>query len=552
MSQEQEYIRREIAKLERKDKIVSAFVADHVESRPSEVQSLPLKATTSTAKNIFVSGGNRSSKSSVLARTLVWMAEESSPYWRRPVDHICNNKLCNNEDTTLLSTEEECRRGIEFYSCTKCGNKWRVWSRDVPLGFMLAGQQLKNLQENLYLPKIKRLFQDPEEWEENKLGSPYIQKITNKRTGNYIILFPHGHGEESARKIVQGYSVHAVFLDEQAPVAVLEELQLRALADYGIFMAAFTQKRKDPAMNRFIKSQVEKGIAQLFQIAQFDNPIFAHMKDALLARVASMPEGKRNAILYGEIDSDDESGLVFNVDVDALQRELPSTYTHAWRHVEIIDPAIKSIAGRLVCAQDPEKKKWYVVKAQYIRGMKHDLHLYDEIVKMRDKEGYNFVLHGCDDSANFIGVATHHPIRPTKIKTPPSKRAKGKGKQYLIDQTRYYLDYEMLYIPENFQQLWDEIYSFEWKENSEDGIKNSHRFHLIDCVMYFFDMIPDEDKEPDRIRTYTQELLDYNYAGIPMRETFKREMTLPKRKKSYMLIDGSKADKIFGKKGWRI
>jgi hypothetical protein len=554
---EDEYIKQRLLELERQDKIVHAFVPDHLDSRPSEVQAVPLKALAHSIKYSYVAGGNQSAKSSILLRNLVWAAEETHPYWERPSSYKCNNKLCGNEMTQLLSTEAETHVGIFRYHCHKCNNTWRKWDENEPLCFILSGQQLKNIQENLYTPRIKKLFQYPDDWKEDKLGSPFIQKVTNKNTGNTIIFFPHGHGEEQARKATQGYTVHGIFMDEQAPVAVMEELQRRVDARYGTFMSAFTMKRRDPAMTRFMEAQVKAGAARIFKIAQFDNPLYAGMRDVILARVSGLSEGKRNAILYGELDESEESSLVFNPDPDLLRKPLPGNYnTRSWKHVEVIDPAIQSIAGRLVCAQNPETKKWWVIKAQYLKGMKHDMHLCDELIKLREKEGFNFVHFVSDDSANFRGAAANHYRSPIHYAVPPSKRSKKlEGKKFLINQTRYYLDYEHLYIPEEFHLLWDELYSYEFKEGGEQ-IKNSHRFHLLDCLMYFFDALPPEDKLLEEVKSYHQEILDYNYYGIIPKDILARREgeinnKLQEKKKVYIIVPNSQIDKVLGKPKWR-
>jgi hypothetical protein len=500
---EEEIIRAEVARLMRAEKVVTAWTPDDLDSRPTKAQLEPVLSTMARSRYCYIFGGNQSGKSIGQIRTLVWMAEESSPYWRRPSDNYCNNKLCGHEGNLRSLTA-----AVRDYECPKCGNVWTVWDKDMPLNILLVGEQLKNIQENLYFPRIKRLFQNPEEWHEDKMGSPYIQKVTNKRTGNNILFFPHGHGEEKARKVLQGYSIHAVFMDEQAPKKVIEELQRRVDAWLGTFMAAFTMKHVDPDLLRFIDAQVLSGAAKVFKLSKLDNPVYAGRKDMVMAQLAGLSEAEKNVILYGEVSFSDEY-IFGQVGTEEIGQVLPSTYATSWRHVEIIDPAVKSKAGRLVVAQDPHTKIWHVIQAQTLKGMLHDTHLYEGCLKLREKEGYKPIKCVADDDAGFIGAAMHHPT-PTRYIYPPSKRRKDRGKLYLIKQTVGCLVSGILKIDPKFTILWDEIRSYRWKEGSKTEIQNSHKYHTLDTLMYFFDTLPEEERGEIKQKTYHEEIVEAN------------------------------------------
>ncbi len=454
-----------------------------------------------------------SGKTNGTIRALVWMAEESSPYWRRPTDHICNNKLCNEPGKKLSLTDV-----VEDYECPKCGNLWRVWGKDDPLNILLIGEQLKNLDLNLYQPRIRKLFQNPDDWKEERLGSPYIQMVTNKKNGNRIIFFPHSHGDEKARKAVQGYTVHAVFTDEQIPVGVAEEAQRRVDARMGTFMSAFTMKGEDQELLDFIEGQVEAGAAKKFMLSKFDNPVYAGSKDMIMKQLASLSEAKRNTILYGTVSSSDEH-IFKEITKELIGFEVPPTYSAAmWRHVEVIDPAVKSKAGRMVFAQDPVTKIWHVIRAQIISGMLHDRHLYEQHLKLRASEGYTPILSIADDDAGFIGAAAHHE-QPTKFVFPRSKRRKDRGKLYLIKMAVGHLLDGILHISPKHELLWKELRSYRWKDGTKSEIVNSHKYHLLDCIQYFLDAIPDEDKQPVGTMDYAQRYLRHNMK--PRRERLK-------------------------------
>ena len=336
---EDELIQQEVTRQLRAEQISLAWSPDSLKSRPSEKQLEPILALTGAEKYLFVLGGNQSGKTNGTVRALVWMVEESSPYWRKPIDHICNNKLCNTPGIKRSLTDV-----VEDYECPRCGNIWRIWDKNDPITVMLIGEQLKNIDMNLYQPRIKKLFQRPEDWKEDKLGSPFIQMITNKRTGNRIIFFPHGQGEEKARKAVQGYTLHAVFTDEQLPSSVVEESQRRVDARMGTFMSAFTMKTLDTELMELITAQVESGAAKSFKLSKLDNPVYAGSKDIILRQLAGLSDAKRNAVLYGEVTFDEEY-IFSSITKDLIGFEVPAGYSAGgWRHVEVIDPAVKSKA----------------------------------------------------------------------------------------------------------------------------------------------------------------------------------------------------------------
>lgn len=473
-----------------------------------------------------------SGKSNLEIRSLVWMAEESSPYWRRPTDHFCNNKLCGAEGTLLSKTT--CSSVLD-YECQKCGNVWRVWDKHEPLNILLVGEQLKNLQENLYTPRIKKLFQDPDEWEEDKLGSPFVQKVTNRRTGNSILFFPHGQGDEKARKAIQGYTVHAVFTDEQMPANVIEECQRRVDAKMGTFMMAFTMKFLDANVMRMMEAQVASGAAKMFKLSKLDNPVYAGSKDLILKQLAGLSEEKRNTVLYGDV-SYGEDYIYAQVETSKIGKPVPDSYSTNWRHVEVIDPAVKSKAGRLVVAQDPHTKIWHVIKAQKISGMLHDKHLYEYIIKLRQEDGYRPVLSVSDDDAGFIGMARHHE-NPTKFIFPPHKRARSKGgKLFLIKQSVGCLMSGILHIDPKFTLLWDEIREYQWKEGSTTEVRASHKFHLVDTLHYFFDTLPEEEKLPERPKTWHEEILEANQPWSPPIRN--KSNQLKKKPKRYIMTSG--------------
>jgi hypothetical protein len=422
---------------------------------------------------------HNSGKTACLIRAMVWMLEDTHPFWRRPTDHVCPNRLCNNPNSTPFGGPTTTR-----YRCQACGNVWEPWPANEPMSIMLVGQNHKGLLLNLWEPRIKPLLSEPDKWKEQKVG-PYIGWIQHIETGDRIVFFPHGHGSEQARKALQGFTVHAAFLDELAPVEVIEELQRRVMAKCGFWMAAFTMKRTDPAVLRFMNAQLANGAALQFRLSMLDNPKYEGMYDAIKASLSGLPKEKQDNILYGDVDDTDDK--VFVIDEDLIRKQVPDTYSPSWRHVEIVDPAIQSKAGYVHLAQDPATGIWHTVLAMYISGMQDQTDLLDECERL--SKNVNTVLRISDNQAWFVNPAKR---RGLKYVTPPNKQGKG-GKIYLIKKAQMFLSSGRFCCSSKFEDAWYEFDSYRWKEGTQLEIVNSNAYHIIDCIVYFADVMPKDE-----------------------------------------------------------
>ncbi len=522
----------EVAFLEKKEMLQQCVDADNPMSRPTEKQIEIFKTLNGNTKYSIILGGNQSSKTTTAIRLLTWVLEDAHPYWRRPTDKRCNNRLCNSENTLHWGHET-----VPRYRCLQCGNEWEIWNPDTPMHIMLVGENQKNLYLNLWDARIRRLLVEPDMWKPVKAG-PYIAWVQHRRTEDKIIFFPHGHGEETVRKATQGFTIHFVFGDEIAPVGVLEETQRRVDAKLGYWFFACTIKGKQntPELIRFLTKQEESKALKVFKLSMLDNPKYFGMRDVILAKLAGLTKEQRDAVLYGDVDVFDESVLKFSKDLLG-ENGIPSTYSKSWRHVLIVDPAIQSIAGYMVIAEDPSDKIWHVVDAQKLKGMQDGLELFERVEDM--SYSYNIVRKVSDNQAWFIGAAKK---RGVKYMPPPNKQGKIMGgKIYLIKQAQIFISEGRLKIPFQFEELWDELSTYRWQEGSDDKIVKSSRYHLLDCLFYFVDSIPKAERESKQSLPWEQQVMMYNRVKLAKKSG---DRSLPSDRRSIKMYTTQDAKRL--------
>jgi hypothetical protein len=530
-----EAVEREVKRLERKDILSTCLSADAPLSRPTEGQIAIFRAINSPLKIQYIQGGNQSGKTSSIIRNLVWMLEDTHPYWERPTSKRCPNKLCLNTNITPYGAASAPR-----FCCPLCGNTWESWENE-SITVMLVGQDHKNLMLNLYEPRIKPLLSEPEKWKPQKVG-PYIGWLQHEDTNDKIIFFPHGHGSEKARTATQGFTIHGVFLDELAPVTIIEELQRRIMAKLGLFQAAFTMKTTDPAVVRFQNAQQKAGAAILFRLSMLDNPKYAGSHDMIRASLAGLSKEKQDNILYGDIgDSDDR---VFSIDEELVRTEgLPAGYNSSWRHVEIVDPAIQSKAGYVILAQDRSTGIWHVVRAEYITGMQDQNDLLDEC-EARSKN-LSIALRISDNQAWFVNPAKRRNLRYV---TPPNKQGKG-GKVFLIKKAQMFLASGKICIPSQFEDIWYELDSYRWKPGGSMEIVNSNAYHLIDCIVYFADVMPKDEIEPETPESMDAMIRRFNRMVHGSSKHPAATKKLPPNRPATRILKGEAARKVLDKMG---
>lgn len=452
---EQKKIAAALRKLEQK-KLLKAFDAFHPESRPSSKQKVILK-DIGKIKYRFCVAGNQSGKSQLAAREIAWILTDSHPYWQRPYE----------------------------------------WNSE-PLLIIIAGQDLTMMATELWGKKI-RPFLTGGDWKEIRQGNT-LKKAVNQKTGDTLVFVSHADGSDKNRKHMQGYVAHYVWLDEMpAHHKILEELQLRVQAKNGFMLATFTPKFRNDNIRRIVDNSTEP-VAKKYKMSKFDNPIFANSYDEEMTRLAGYSEAERNTILYGDWSTGDSAVYQFNYDLMTVE-ELPSGYSRGWRHVESVDPALKSKFGYTLWAECPQKGIWYLISDKYITGIYNPADMLKRVRQL--SSGYNIVRKISDPhEAWYIGAASQEGISYIS----PFDKNNRKGE--LIKGLQAALSSGKIKIARWCTDTIDELQSCQWSENA-DRIINSSSYHNLDCAQYFCDLIPQYD--PIRaVRPWHQELREGN------------------------------------------
>lgn len=220
-------------------------------------------------------------------------------------------------------------------------------------------------------------------------------------------------------------------------------------------------------------------------MSKLDNPIYADRLEEELTKLAGYSDSEIRTILYGDWSTGDQA--VYNFDYDFMTVEsLPVHYSAGWRHVESVDPALRSKCGYTLWAEDPNTGTWYLVNDKYILGSKtlDPEQLYFEI---RDRSSkYNLVRRISDSMAWFTSVASKHG---TSYMIPFDKNSR---KEELIKGLQSSLSQGKVKIGRWCTSFIDEVQSCQWAENS-DRIINSSSYHTLDCAQYFCDNVPKFD-----------------------------------------------------------
>ena len=425
---------------------------------------------------------HNSGKTSVNVRELVWMIEETHPYWKKFNSLECN---CGNKNITKFGHET-----VPTYSCKECGNSWKDWGTN-PINFILCGENRTNIILNLWT-RIEPLLLEPEKWKKLMIGSVHAG-FQHRETKNSLLFFPHGQGEEKTRKAVQGFTYHGAFLDELPGPAVIEELQRRVDAQMGFFQAAFTMKTINHDTLRFMNGQVKSGAALIFKLSKLDNPVNAGRREEEMAKLAGLPKSKQDQILYGDVEASSEKIFQYLYE-DVAITELPSHYSPmTWEHYEWIDPADTHKACWSLFAQDPQTDNWYWVRCEIIENIKSPKALCLECMKFATN--YNITFRGADDHKWFI--STMKEEFGLIYKVPKGKR-RGRFVKAKVDMIKFaqtFLDSNRFQILDKLEGVFGELSDFRWKNEDKGDIVNPHRFHRLDTFIYFVDGLPKHVKE---------------------------------------------------------
>ncbi len=437
---EQKQIASAVRALQRKQ-LISAFDAFRPDTRPNKRQDEVLR-DIGKVRYRYVVAGNQSGKSQLAAREVAWILTDTHPYWKRPPE----------------------------------------WGEE-PLLILIAGQDLTMMATELWAKKLAP-FLDQSEWRPERQGNT-LKKVINKKTGDQIIFLSHSDGSEKNRKHMQGYTAHYVWLDEMPTnTSILEELQLRIQSKKGYFIATFTPKFRNDKIRRIVDSS-EEPYAKKYRMSKFDNPIFADAFEEEMSRLQGFSEAERRTILYGDWSTGDNAVYHFDYELMTVD-QLPNHYNAGWRHVEAVDPALRSKCGYSLWAEDPNDGIWYLVNDEYIQGdATLDPDKLFHLIQKRS-ENFNIVRRISDSMAFYTSVAAKYGVNYI---IPYSKNNR---KDELIKGLQTALSTGKIKIGRWCGTFIDEVQSCQFQEDS-DKIINSSIYHTLDCAQYFSDNMPKYD-----------------------------------------------------------
>ena len=382
---------------------------------------------------------HNSGKSQLGAREVAWVFTETHPSWTRP----------------------------------------RRWG-DEPLQIIVVGRTSKQVEEVLWR-KIKA-FLNTSDYKVQKVGG-VVQKVEHKETGNTIIFASH-HADNEAREKLQAFVAHYVWIDEMPKsMALLEELHRRIQSRGGYFLSTFTPKVRNDEIRKHVDN-AKAPHAKKYTFYMFDNPVLTKKdKDAILQSLESQPKQVRDTVLYGAWSVGEEAVYRFNAEEHVGEAE---GYSRSWRHVLVVDPALKSKMGYTLWTESPNDGKWYCVRADYISGIYDPNSLVEEAEKRC--RGYHIVRRISDPHESwYIGAASSLGYSYMGV----YKKSGRKGE--LIKNLQTALGSKIKISPW-CQDLIDEFVSCQWADTDAERIINSSRFHLLDCAQYFVDLIPAAEK----------------------------------------------------------
>lgn len=431
-----------LAAMERLEKLrrQECFDPANADSKPTLAQQEVIQ-DFGKVKIQVIRSGTQAGKSQTCSRLITWVLTETHPNWKRP---------------------------------TEWGNE--------PLLAIVAGRTGKQIEESL-LPKI-RSFLEPGTFKEVRIGN-IIQRL-ELDNGNRIV-FQSLENPNMARERIQSYVAHIAWIDELPPtVDVMDELLRRIQARNGHFLASFTPLVRNVKVQKFVDS-LTAPLAKTYRFRMLDNPLYSdpERQAEIFASLAHLPEHVRNSRLFGEWMSDDNA--VFHFDYNAMV-EMPSNYSPLWRHVESVDPAIKSALGYTLWAEDPSTGVWYCIKAEYLKGIFVPTELVTAVAKL--SSGYNVIRRISDPHESwYIHTAASMGINYTGVYKKNDRKAE------LIKNFQEGLGSQLRIAP-MAELLIEEITSARWSDSRDGKIASGSDYHLLDSSQYFQDVKPKREASP--------------------------------------------------------
>lgn len=418
----------------------TAFDPVHLDSKPTAMQQSVFD-DFGRIKQQWIRAGNQSGKSATCARIVSWVITDTHPSWSKPTG----------------------------------------WG-DEPLLVIVAGRTGKQIEDSL-LPKI-RSYLEPGTYKEVRIGN-IIQRL--ELTNGNRVVFQSLENPSTARERLQSYVAHLVWIDELAPTMdLVRELLIRVQSRDGYFLASFTPTVVNVEIQKYVE-QLHEPDAKVYRFHMLDNPLYQDPKrrQELLDRYAHLPDDQRKMVFEGDWLSSDNQVYYFNP--GTMVCDLPDGYSHTWRHVESVDPALKSALGLTIWAEHPSTGIWYCVHSEYIRGIYIPTELIARVKEITSK--YNIVRRIADPhEVWYIQQAGAMGISYTGV------YKKNERKNELIKQLQECLGTRVRICPQN-TDLISEFQECRYSPNVDGKIVNSSSYHLLDSAQYFCDQIPPKRKD---------------------------------------------------------
>lgn len=412
-----------------------AFDGLNLASRPTPAQDSILRDANTSI--FWLVCGNRSGKSQLGSRVVSWWFNNEHPHMERP----------------------------------------REWG-DGPLQILVVGRVGEQITSELYEKKIKP-FLTPGTYKEVRIGNE-LKRIEHRKNGNRIIFFSH-HDASNAREKVQAFTANVVWLDEMPDDAgLISELLMRVLTTNGRLYATFTPLIRNEEIRRMVDQP--RGSARKVSLLMMDNPVFRGREAEIEAEVRAncASEDEFRARMYGDWYHGDTRVFAYYA---ARHAGLPESYDPSWRHIAVLDPAASGYAGLVIGAENPDSGKWVIVKAVYLQGSSAV-----ELLATVEQQiaGVNIVAKWCD-----CNPAGFHKESSRQGKRWRPYTEKSDRKLELINKVNTWLGHDRILIAPAAYRLEDEMTKCSWSDRNSDKIVNASSFHLLDCLRYLLDVVPD-------------------------------------------------------------
>lgn len=412
-----------------------AFDPFNLDSRPTPKQQQVIE-DFGLIKQQWIRAGNQSGKSATCARLVSWVVTDTHPTWKRPDEWLSE-----------------------------------------PLLVIVAGRTGKQIEDSL-LPKI-RGFLEPGTYKEVRIGN-IIQRL--ELTNGNRVIFQSLENPNTARERLQSYVAHLTWCDELPPdMEIVRELLIRVQARNGYSLFSFTPTVMNVDIQRYVDSLMEPE-ARVYRFHMLDNPLYSDevRKKELLDRYSHLPADQQKMIFEGEWISSDSQVYYFNY---SKMVEMPPDYSPLWRHVESVDPALKSALGLTIWAENPKTGVWYCIVAEYIKGIYVPTELVKHVKSLTSR--YNIVRRIADphevwyiQTAGSLGI---HYIGVYK---------KNERKAELIKGLQESLSNGSSKISPECQHFIQELQECRYSDRADGKIVNGPSYHILDSAQYFNDNKP--------------------------------------------------------------